>query len=255
LVNEGLAAVVTRWRGRPDELRFARKLFWELGGFHWVDRIERLAMKSPAIKRLPRGRTLYWGAPICHARVIFFAGTGETVKVNGARLGSDKLGHFFSQGFKYFRRQRHGWSDKRFLGWASRVEALIFGEMTTSVYSNADLVANYEGYRFYRSLFENDVIPGKPAIIQWQGERPVIRREFTWRDHVNDYWDEALNPSYLNPGLQRHVERFLKTLCTEFAKDPAAFKSAREDELRLRYAEVGLKDNRRNLVERVCAPE
>ena len=52
-----------------------------------------------------------------------------------------------------------------------------------------------------------------------------------------------------------NVERFLKTLCTEFAKDPAAFKSAREDELRLRYAEVGLKDNRRNLVERVCAPE
>ena len=27
--------------------------------------------------------------------------------------------------------------------------------------------------------------------LRMQGERPVIRREFTWRDHVNDYWDEA----------------------------------------------------------------
>ena len=29
----------------------------------------------------------------------------------------------------------------------------VFGALTTGIYSNADLVANYEGYRFYRGLF------------------------------------------------------------------------------------------------------
>ena len=40
-------------------------------------------------------------------------------------------------------------------GWFA--ERWIFGELTTGVFSNADLVANYEGWRFYQSLFKDNV--------------------------------------------------------------------------------------------------
>ncbi len=68
---------------------------------------------------------------------------------------------------------------------ASGLTDPLFG--ATGSYSNADLVANYEGYRFYRSLFDDDVISGKTAILRWENNRWVIQREFDWADHVNEY--------------------------------------------------------------------
>ena len=59
-------------------------------------------------------------------------------------------------------------------------ERAIFGQMTTGSYSNADLVANYEGHRFYRSLFEDNIVPGKPAILRWENDAWVIQRPYTW---------------------------------------------------------------------------
>lgn len=253
LVEQGLAQVVAAWRGPRDDLRFARKVYWALGGFHWVDKVERYAMDSPDIDRLPRGRTIYTHAPMFAGRVLFFFGVGETLEVGGVRIGSDKIGHFFSQGFKYFRRERHGWTERRFIGWASRVEALIFGEFTTGVFSNADLVANYEGLLFYRSLFEDGAIPGKKAIIRFENGRAWQERPFTWADHVNDFWDEALNPSYLGKQLQRHVARRLPELCPLYRQDPGRWVAKGEEGLERRYAHIGMKDARFNRLDQVCA--
>jgi hypothetical protein len=251
LVNDGLRQVAERWRGPRDDVRFARKVYWQLGGFHWVDKVERFAMRSAEVERLPRHGTIYRYAPLFAGRVIFFFGICDTVQVGGTRLGTDKLGHFFSQGMKYFRRERHGWSEGRFIGWASKVEALIFGELTTGVFSNADLVANYEGYLFYRSLFE-DGVAGKPAIVAFENGRARIVRPFTFADHVNGYWDEALNPSYLGKQLQRHVARILPELCADYRRNPALWVAADADALDRRYAHIGMKEAPFNRLDRVC---
>ncbi len=206
-VNQALAEIAAGWRGPEDQLRFARAVYWKLGGFHWVDHIERFAMRSPEVARLPRRRSIFAYPPLFTSPVLFFFGVGERLKLAEVQIGSDKLGHFFSQGFKYFRRQRHGWSEDRFVGWAGRVEGWLFGEYTTRVFSNADMVANYEGFLFYRSLYEDGVVPGKGRIVAFEDGQARILRPFSWRDHVNDYWDEALNPSLFGAGLRRHVAR------------------------------------------------
>ncbi len=54
------------------------------------------------------------------------------------------------------------------------------------MFSNADLVANYEGWRFYQSLFEDNVVEGKAAILMLDGDIYVQQRPFSFADHIND---------------------------------------------------------------------
>lgn len=253
-VNAVLADVAAAWRGPGDEVEFAYRVYHRLGGLYWVDRIERFAMQSKAIERLPqhRHRSIFAGAPVWATRVNFVFGVGETIRLAGSLLGTDKLGHFFSQGFKYFKSHLAGWPEERVL-WRGRFnERWLFGQLTTSVYSNADLVANYEGYRFYRSLFEDGVVEGKPAIVRFRDGRATLTRPFAWSDHVNDYWDEALNPSFLSPALAHAVRRALAGVCPDYRRDPEAYVARGEPALRERYAGLGLRDAPENSVPAVC---
>ena len=253
-VNETLERIAGEWEGPRDRLGFATAVYQELGGLHWVDRIERYAMKSDAIDKLPqhRGESIYAGAPIWARRVNWVFGVGRTISLADSRIGSDKLGHFFSQGLKYFRSHLAGWSEERVARRGSFNERWLFGQLTTSVYSNADLVANWEGYRFYRSLFEDDVVPGKPRIVSFRGRGARIVRPFTWRDHVNDYWDEAANPSFWSPGLEKAMQEKLLELCPEYESSPESFLPRNEAELERRYAEIGLRPALENRMDQIC---
>ncbi len=254
LVDEALARVVADWKGPANKPAFARAVFWQLGGMHWVDPIERWVMESPEIDRLPRSqrRGIFTGSSPFHTRVNFVFGVGQTFKLAGTRVGSDKLGHFFSQGMKYYQSHIRGASESQVMSRGRVNERLIFGQLTTGVYSNADLVANYEGYLFYRGLFERGIVAGKPALVVWREGRPVVQRSFDWADHVNDYWDEALNPSFYGRGLQRFMSRKLPELCAEYEENPAAFKPRNEAELERRYAAIGLRPAPQNRVDWVC---
>lgn len=252
-VNAALGEIAAEWRGPADETRFARAVYWKLGGPHWVDRIERFAMRSPEVARLPRGRSIYSFPPLFTSPVLFFFGVGERLKLAEVMIGSDKLGHFFSQGYKYFRRVRRGWSEDRFVTWGTRVEGWFFGEYTTRVFSNADMVANYEGLLFYRGLFEDGAVSGRERMVVFAGGRAHLARPFSWRDHVNDYWDEALNPSLFGPALGRHVSRRLAELCPAYTLRPQLFVPVHEEELARRYAHIGMKDARYNRLDQFCA--
>ena len=254
VVNEALAEIAAGWRRGEDRGRFAFEVYQTLGGLHWVDQIERFAMRSPTVERLPqyRWRSVFRGAPVWATRVNFLFGVGATIRLGDTLVGTDKLGHFVSQGLKYYRSALAGWSEER-IAWRGEFnERWIFGQATTSVYSNADLVANWEGYRFYRSLFEDGVIAGKPAIVRLGAGGAVIQRAFDWRDHVNDYWDEALNPSHLSPALARYFARKLPELCADYARRPAAFVPRDEAALAARYASIGLRPRPELRLDRVC---
>lgn len=252
--NEALRRIAVEWRGGAHRERFAHEVYARLGGLHWVDRIERFAMRSDEIEKLPqyRWKSIFRGAPFWTTRVNFLFGVGATIRIGDSLVGSDKLGHFISQGLKYYRRHLAGWSRERIARRGAYAERWIFGQLTTSVYSNADLVANWEGYRFYRSLFEDGIVEGKPRIVRFRDGRAEIVRAFTWTDHVNDYWDEALNPSYVSSGLGRYLERRLPELCDEYETDPSAFVPGRGRALRERYSEIGLKPEPELRLDRVC---
>ena len=45
-VNETLQGIVDGWTGPRDDRRFVDKVYFRIGGVHWVDKLERWAMKS-----------------------------------------------------------------------------------------------------------------------------------------------------------------------------------------------------------------
>ena len=124
--------------------------------------------------------------------------------------------------------------------------------MTTGVYSNADLVANYEGFLFYLSLFEDNIIPGKKAILAWREDHWIIQRSFTWADHVNEYWDEALNINHYDRLLHHHMKDRLLTFCDDYYRTPEMYIIEDEDPLRDRYAHLQLRDTSDLRLDHLC---
>jgi len=253
-VNEALEKIAASWHNGDKRGRFATQVYQELGGRHWVDKLERFAIRSPEVERIERDKetSIYGGLPFWSTRVVFIVGVGKTIKLNDTLVGTDKLGHFLSQGWKYHKRHLRGKTEERVVQLGVRNEKGIFGAASTGVFSNADLVANYEGYLFYRSLFEDDLVAGKPAIIHFVGDRAVVQRPFDWRDHINEYWDEALNPNRYSPSLGKHVARNLEHLCADFERDPAAFIPRTNPTLERRYAHLGLRDASDFRLDQVC---
>ena len=253
-VNETLEKIVTDWQKDEDERAFVNSVYNELGGHHWVDKLERWAMKSPEVEKLetPRYDSIYAGMPFWSTRTTFFFGIGSTFRVNDQLIGSDKIGHFFSQGRKYYRRYLKSNSEEEAARQSAYTERAIFGSGTTGSYSNADLVANYEGHRFYRSLFEDEVIPGKSAILRWQNGKWFIQRTFDWADHVNEYWDEALNVNRYDDLIYRHMKERMVDLCPQYWENPALYAVENEEALKSKYSHLQLRDSWHLRLDALC---
>jgi len=253
-VNESIAEAVADWRGPADDRRVVDAIYHDIGGHHWVDRIERWAMQSDQVDRLTPDRyeSIYRGHPLWATRVAALFGVGPTIKVNGVLIGSDKLGHFISQGRKFWRRYLKYEDEARAAEHSAYTERALFGQMTTGVYSNADLVANYEGYRFFRSLFEDGVVPGKRAILAWRGDHWVVQRPFTFADHVNAYWDEALNVNHFDALLYPHMRERLLEFCGDFFEEPDRYRIGNEAALARRYDHLQLRDTSELRLDTLC---
>lgn len=253
-VNAVIVDIAANWRKGHDEMAFVNAIYRRIGGLHWVDRLERWAMKSDEVDKLeiPRYRNVYSGMPFWALRVTNLFGIGATLRVNDELIGSDKIGHFLSQGRKFYRRYERSGSETRAARQSVFTERAIFGRLTTGAFSNADLVANYEGYRFYRSLFEDNVIPGKPAILHWTGDSWVVQREFDWADHVNAYWDEALNPNQYDWLARKHMYQRLIAHCGDFWVEPGLYMIEDEQPLQERYANIGMEDTRHLRLDALC---
>lgn len=256
-VNQSIADVTADWKGPRNDAKVVNGIYRDIGGRHWVDKIERWAMKSDQVERLQPSRydSIYQGHPFWATRVAGLFGVGPTIKLNNQLIGSDKLGHFLSQGRKFYRRFLSMDDETQAAEHSAYTERALFGQMTTGVYSNADLVANYEGYLFYRSLFEDDIVAGKPAILHWQDDRWVVQRAFTWADHVNEYWDEALNINHYDSLLYPHMEERLKKFCNDYQESPQLYTLANEQELMARYAHLQLRDTSELRLDTLCVPE
>lgn len=256
-VNRTLEEIVARWRGPASEARMVDAIYRRIGGQHWVDRLERWAMQSSEIEKLPtpRRQSIYAGQPLYAARVSALFGIGPSFRVSGVLIGSDKLGHFLSQGRKFWRRWQRSHDEADAARRSAFTERAIFGSATTGVYSNADLVANYEGHRFYRSLFEDDIVPGKRAILKRAGAGWRIQRPFDFADHVNPWWDEALYPNAYDRLLAPVMRERLQLLCPEVRRHPQIWQVTPEVDavLSQRYAMLELRDRRDWRLPQLCA--
>jgi hypothetical protein len=255
-VNQALKEVVKNWKGPENKQKLVKKVYLKLGGRHWVDKIERYVNQSTEIEKLPtkRYQSIYAPMPKWVTRVNGLMGIGPIFKLNHQLVGTDKLGHFFSQGKKFYFRYLKTNSVQQAAARSAYTERAIFGQATTGTYSNADLVANYEGFLFYRSFFEDDVIPGKKAMFIWQNEQWIMQRSFDWRDHVNAYWDEAININYYDKWLQAHMKDALVDHCDDYINEPNLYKIDELAEQRLteKYRKLKLLPNEALKMNHLC---
>lgn len=255
-VNDTIGEIIIDWQSEqgPDQTAFVDQVYRKIGGRNWVDKLEKYAMFSPDIERIdaPRWDSIYGDLPIWRARIVRFTGVSKTIRVGDTLIGTDKIGHFISQGRKYYRRFLRDGSEDRAARRSAFTERGIFGSFLAGAYSNADLVANYEGYRFYRSLFEDDVVPGKPAILAWDGNQWRFQRAFDWTDHVNAYWDEALNVSAYDALLYDAMQNRFTEFCPDYWRNPADYAVAGEAVYLERYAHLELRDTRELRLDSLC---
>ena len=157
----------------------------------------------------------------------------STIKVHGTYMGTDKFGHFLGWGHFYYLQYRLsrglGMSQDDALKAAIATgnsnpvgEVGLHGLLTTGVYSNADLAANYVGAKFYINLTEPVTLQGElcPPMLQRDGEfwqlAPHVEPEGRFYSlFVSDHFDEALNPCVYEPLMRGSVRSFVRKHAAE----------------------------------------
>lgn len=156
-----------------------------------------------------------------------YVGIGSTVNVYGAEFGTDKIAHFFQQGYDYYEIYNRAIAEglapneaiAKAVEWGKKSERTFYGTLVTGVYSNADLCANYAGMRFYQGLTKEIKIGDETraaVLILKNGfwtfnENADSRRDFI-KPFVSEHFNEALNPSIFTKhfGLRAFVRHTVK---------------------------------------------
>ncbi len=155
-------------------------------------------------------------------------GRSSTIMIDGVYCGTDKVAHFFHMGYLYFssyRKAKTAGLDEaaatgRAVSMGSNSEDAFLGILTTGVRSNADLAANYMGFKFYRNLTEPVALRGRirPALLVrdgpfWRLNDHVQANSDFFADFVSNHWDEALNPSTYASTVRRWLREALQDRC------------------------------------------
>jgi hypothetical protein len=136
------------------------------------------------------------------------------IRLNGQVVGTDKLGHFFGQGWDIFSIAD---LDERGLVAGLRAARVDedgkYGLGVNGVRSFADLAANYRGYEFWKNLTQYDSAHHRPALLRCQSEGWRIVRAFDWRDYVDLAWDDGNNCfDARTPQMARTIQARLQAL-------------------------------------------
>ncbi|MGI8469205.1 MAG: hypothetical protein ACR2N3_12215 [Pyrinomonadaceae bacterium] len=164
-----------------------------------------------------------------------FIGLSSTVNLYGAEFGTDKIAHFFQQGYSYYKIYNRALAEglapdeaaEKAVKWGQKTERTIYGTLISGVYSNADLFANYAGMKFYLGLTRqikigDDARP--PTLILknglWEFNGNYSARNLL-KPFISNHLNEAFNPSIFTKmfGLRSYVRRAVrKQSCPQWFK-------------------------------------
>lgn len=163
----------------------------------------------------------------------------DVVNINGHLVGLDKIGHFFAEGWQYFELTHYDdYSIDQALEWGSQQETGKFGYSTTGIYSFSDLVANFNGWRFWNkvllkekdplkgviaSFFNRPYVSCETQIIASIKDRRIVKAwEYNTRFDLSDYidgtWDEGNNcNSFADPVIEEKITLRIKNIDPDFS--------------------------------------
>ncbi len=172
-----------------------------------------LASRSAKILRLKTPGPAVW---TIDGRALFLLQNGQALVQSGGTIyrltpiivSSDKFSHFFNRSMRLFKRLRSGHESslEETLADNYRLEASILGSLSTGVAAYGDLVANFQGMRFWAHLLAEDLEgrplvdpldegPIDPYVTCSAGGRWVQAREIDIQSYLDPSWDEGLNCS------------------------------------------------------------
>ena len=143
-----------------------------------------------------------------------------TIKVNNILIGIDKISHFILLGKRYFityqKALQEGANEIKANQLA--VEAGIerekgaLGLRSTGVMSFADLEANYQGFKWFKQLCDNQ----KPVLVKDDIGNWSIKRQIDLTEFISPLWDESFNPSVYSRARWETVRLNLYDYCPQF---------------------------------------
>ncbi len=239
-LRDGQPTATTARHQSPDAIAYA--VLWEFPPV--INQVERLNLEvlgAPMRARYPGlvvgDMPVWWiyhhWALLLDVTKLVRLGRSATIMIDGVYLGTDKIAHFAHMGYLYFaeyRRARAAGQEEHAatrraieLGTGSNLllsENTLLGMITTGVRSNADLVANYCGFKFYRNLTEAVSLRGKvhpPMLVQdgpfWKLNDHVAGRRDFFSVFVSDHWNEALNANTYVPFMDVILHRQIRRDC------------------------------------------
>ena len=158
----------------------------------------------------------------------------HVANIDGHLVGLDKIGHFFAQGWQYFetRQDEEDGLDEA-IAWGIGKEEGLFGTTTTGIFSYADMVANFNGWRFWNRvlleepdplksfagrLFDRAYVSCDIQLIESIRQLRVVRawevnRRFDLRDYIDGTWDEGNNcNSYADLIIEEKIKRRIEEI-------------------------------------------
>lgn len=178
-----------------DKETLYKKLKSEIGGIN-TGVIEDYAVDSPKIKKhVPKSQNIYSDAdPRVVGTILKYSGLHPSINLAGNYVGTDKLSHFFDQGYEYFKifskEKDYEYGIMKALDYGKDQEKGIRGTSSTGIYSHGDLAANFSGFKFWLAM----TTPPNPYFKCIKGNWQQVR-DFHWREYANSGWDEAINCS------------------------------------------------------------
>jgi len=139
-----------------------------------------------------------------------------TIELAGVRMGTDKLTHFMSEGWWYYKwyytARADGLSREEALGkvldHGILTERTVLGMAASGVLSVADLEANIQGMLWLESLCDLEQAQLEQTEDGWQ-----FTGEFDFRDWVTPVWDESYQPSIYGKRRWKRVRPVLLQYC------------------------------------------
>lgn len=204
---------------------FADRVYQKTGpGFpRWLRNFPLNTRQKPLqYKEYRPWKTVYW--LVLSQSPLSLIGLTPTINLYGVYFGTDKLGHFFMQGHSYYKLYSYvlllgktvSQAHAAIVRYGQIIEQTYLGSLVNGVYSNADLSANYAGWKFYTNLVQS-VKTGQQElgpIFILEDDKWVfstrVKRETLLKPYLSDNLNEALNPShylFMRGQIQRQVKK------------------------------------------------